>query len=474
MSFITVPASVRPSKIPGSLIVDGVDLMHDFNPSTARTVPGCPEWSREVVTAPSAVAIRWNREQDGLTMLDLKSRLTDRLTPIVVDGVADFVRPLAGRAWSSWHPTTDRTVATSVGDPIFRELLSRPTVDHLLVHEGGSPREGAFDFVRRIVGREGGLSDLGAEYLGCFTAEQVNRDYQDSDARGLSCGLTGVAHVVAKGAGADAFLGLPYWAGHCPCHLTIERLATAYLLTGSPRALDQLVSLVTHAFRTEYYLELEADRYGRVAVNGFYNDTPRMIGWPLVVGATFLDVMQRVSKTGSSGAALATLLGPGVVRFLEVHIANVLDHWGPGVWSPFETSLPNGGHTKDPHDVPFMHVPLIVGARRLAGYGVRGAKRLEQLSLDFVENHCVDTAAPGVAFYYDALKAGGGVGSRALSNGVGTWFIAAFAGTGRKLELRMIEESFGTNRFGVPDIDFRNTLTPGLDWIPEGWGGDPP
>lgn len=428
-------------------------------------VPGCPGWTRAHVWVGGLDVVRWRN--GDVVLFDVMSDATDHLTEIEVDGITDFIRPLAGRGFSSEHPG-EAKITTSAGDPVVRKWLAKNPVDHLLTHEGGSPRESALDAIARLADREAGLSPIGRDYLGAFTEAQLNRPYQDPDAIGFPSGLTGPVHVEAKGAGANAFVGVPYWAAHCACHFTVDRLASAWELTGNPRALDQLVRLVVHALRSDYYLELEADRYGKVSVNGFYSYSPRMIGWPLKAIARTLGVLRRAAKIDPvGGMKLAATLGPRLKAFAEVHVANVLSRWPVGVWSPFANKDSTGGHTKEEHDVVFMQAVLAMGARECAKFGVIGASELHARSVEWIDRYGWDRDGASVMFFYDALKAGGGTSLRSPGNGVGLWTIQAVSGTGCELEARLIEEARTTNCWGVPEIDTRNSLFPGLEWIPD-------
>lgn len=428
-------------------------------------VPGCPGWERRHGWIKGLILVRW--ECAGVVLIDVMSTANDRLVEIDVDGVSDYIRPLAGRGYSSAHPG-EAKFGSSAGDPVVRKWLAKNPVDHLLTHEGGSPRESALDAIARLADREGGLSPIGRDYLGAFAEAQLNRPYQDPDGHGFPSGLTGAAHVEAKGAGASAFLGVPYWAAHCPCHFTVDRLATAWELTGNPRALDQLIRLMVHALRTEYYLELEADRYGKVGVNGFYSYSPRMIGWPLKAIARTLEVLRRAAKIDPiGGTKLAAMLGPRLKAFAEVHVANVLSRWPVGVWSPFANTDSTGGHTTEEHDVVFMECVLAMGARECAKFGVIGARELNSRCVEWLDRYAWDRAGPSVMIWYDALKSGGGTSPRSPGNGVGLWTIQAVSGTGCELERRLIDEARANEFWGVPEIDTRNGLFPALEWIPD-------
>lgn len=432
----------------------------------ASPVAACPGWERRIgFLGNGARLVRW--QKDARILLDVMNPMPDRLLGIEVDDVPDQIRPLAGRGYSNGHPG-EAKIEESAGDVVVRKWLAKNPVDHLLTHEGGSPRESGLDAIARLALREGGLSAVGRNYLGAFTEAQLNRPYQDPDDRGFPSGLTGIARVESKGAGANAFLGLPYWAAHCPCHFTVDRLATAWELTGNPRALDQLIRLMVHALRTEYYLELEADQFGRVGVNGFYASAPRMIGWPLVAIARTLGVLRRAAKIDEGGAKLAALLGPQLKAFGEAHIANVLKRWGLGIWSPFATTDGTGGHTTEKHDVVFMECVLAMGARRCAEFGLFGAAELAHRCVEWIDSYGWARSNPNaVMLWYDALEAGGGTSPRSPWNGVGLWTIQAVSGTGTELERRLIEEARETNFGGAVEIDSRNSLFPLLEWSPD-------
>lgn len=455
------------TSIPSVINHNGLKIAPDAARLSETSVPGCPGWRRGFGEFGELSMVRWTGP-GGIVLVDVMSRATDHLLEIDVDGTPDLIRPLAGRGYSSAHPG-EAKIEKSAADVVTAKLLARDPIDHYLTHEGGSPRESGIEAYGRLARREGGLSPLARDYLGAWVEAQLHRPYQDPDHAGIPSGLTGVAHVEAKGCGASGWIGVPYWAAHCPCHATVEKLATAYTETGSPRALDQLIRLMVHMLRTEYYLELEPDQYGRVSVNGFYSYSPRMIGWPLKAVATTLRVLRHAAKIDPDGGTkLAALLGPRMKAFAEHHIKHVLDRWGHGVWSPFETSDSTGGHSKEPHDVVFMQSVLAMGARECwKEAAATGAFGLYRKSAFWIDANAWELSGDPIAICYDALRSGGGTGIGTVNNGVRLWTVQAMTGTGTGLERALIAEARRTNFWNVPDVDTRNNLLTGLEWIPD-------
>lgn len=442
--------------IPNTLTVDSIPVpIAGSGWTPPLSVDGCPGWTRETFTTDAAVVVRWydrfvarlGGPAEPVVLLDVMNRQRDRLLTVDADGKIELVWPLAGLGFSSGHPG-EATDKEGQGDSIWKKALAQPFVDRMLYHEAGSPRAGAYDPIATLAKRDGFLSKTKQEMLGRFVEEQLRRPYQDPEANGIPVGLYGSARLPT-----GTFPGVTHWEGPCLCHLAVLKLVTAYELTGSPRALDQLVRLIFHAAGTNYYL-----KPGKLL-----QTAPRMGGWWLFALAKTMRVLKQVPS-------LASALGPRVYTMAAKVVKELNDAWAPGVWSPWETTNGAGGHTTEPHDIGFMQSVLGLGALTCANQGVVGARRLWSKVVDWLDAYAWDRSNPHeVVVYYDVLRAGGGTLPRPAGDGVRFWMISILQGSDTELEARFAARAIDTRWWGLEEIDTRLGLFPVLNWRPEGF-----
>lgn len=432
--------------IPGKLVVGGFSLNPNipagFTPSVP--MPGCPGWTRAHWTCPVAVVVKW-QHTDGTVLLDLFNRSATAALAITVDGATDNVWPLAGRAWSSKPPASVvGDVPKGSGDKFIAEQAARVPIDHVETGEHGSPRNFWHDPIELWAARDHGLSPTAVAYLDAWVSFQVRRPYQDADALGLPAAFYAehrASTAPSPKYGVSPFPGAEYLQAHDNQHFTVERLAAAWRLTRSPRALDQLIRCALHALDTEGYWQ--------PPFKGWFSFAPRSPGWMLKETHVLFDVLAEI------GGPLFDELAPRLVKRATQTIDAINGRWTDDVWSPFATTLTATGHSPLLHGVAFEHAILLTGVRSWIGI-VPGAKRLASKLEEWIERFAWDhSEATKLLIYYDAIAPGAGPqppGSEPL--GVAGWVVGAMIGTGGEFELRAKKRALETKCWNVPE-DYR-------------------
>lgn len=354
------------------------------------------------------------------------------------------VLPGCGIAWSSSAPSWRVDAEPSQWDALY---APKPwhKVDDGWTFMTGSPRNRFFS--PHVWRAQGGLSRDMEVWLDRYVRWQLQRSYQSPDpVRALPRALTGHPHIGGEWT-RDPLAGtITPMDTH---HQTVGVLRDAYLLTGNPRALDQIVREITWA--------LASQDYYRTDWPWPYGGIERVPGWLLVSLADAAECFKRAGL--QSLVETMALHAEAHVRLLETIGFNE-----EGL--PRIISAADGRHLEVPHNLPWQGSIVAFGLYRVHKVlGVPGARELGDRYLDYVENHGWD----GKGVVYDSIPhyPEDDVGPRSAGvPGIGMWPAASLIEAGRRespLLRYLVERSQEVKVSGQPLLSGHTDA--GLSWF---------
>jgi hypothetical protein len=288
---------------------------------------------------------------------------------VASDGLeyAREVPPWCGIAWSS-DPPTRATAAppTSTWDPKY-SLTSWAKTDVAWTMTTGSPRNRFFSEHRWRAAR-GGVSRAMEEWFDRYVRWQLQRSYQQPEAqRAFPRVLLGQSAVGGK---ATPYPGIGTVLPGDTHHWTVGLLADAFLLTGDPRAFDQLTRAMSWALATQDYY--------RVDWPYPYGGSERVPGWLLV-------------SLADAGEAFDAAGYASLVEWCRLHATAHVERLETIGFN--ESGLPNivsapdpGRHLSVPWNSPWQGAIVGFGLQRVHEVlGVPGAHELGLRWVDYVE-----------------------------------------------------------------------------------------
>lgn len=368
---ISEPASAAPPKPPAVLVGAG-EVEQRVELTLEHPVLVLPGWMRfDAQVAPGVLAQAYVSQTT--TLVDV---FNVGATPIRIafEGVAgdllEYDRTVptwCGISWSSSPPT--RSAEAPAGGPwdSAYPVLPWAKVDVGWTMTTGSPRNRFFSEHRWRAAR-GGVTRAMEAWLDRYVRWQTQRSYQQPDPlRAFPRTMLGLAPAGGKPVTYPTLGTVLPGDTH---HWTVGVLADAFLLTGDPRALDQLTRAMSWALATQDYY--------RVDWPYPYGGAERVPGWLLV---SFADAAEAFDAAGYAS------LVEWCQDHASAHVEN-LERLGFN-----ELGLPNivtapdpGRHLSVPFNAPWQGATVAHGLLRVDQVlGVPGARELAQRWLDYLE-----------------------------------------------------------------------------------------
>lgn len=416
---------------PIKLFVDGVEASISFGEPT-RVFLGV---DRRVLTVDGFVGLSgFSFERGGTLQLALfvdadfevprHIRFGEDLDDVEL---SRLVQPGAGIAVTIGEPWP--VVATSFSSkwaPFWAELAARPweKVDVAWTFTTGSPRNRFFSELERAgidsplrfpgLGIMKAIPFVGASadtarVLDRSVRYQLQRRFQH---RGIKAYPAALAGAPCTNLPSYALPGVGTVTAHDSHHFTLQPLAAAFRLTGSPLALDQICALLTHALATEAYFD--------AGWHWPYGNIPRPAGWLNVALADALECLPFGFPWTS----------PLYEKVLDVAHEHVQLQRSIGFSPEGRSNLfggPDARHLLVDCNFPWQDAVQAFGLLRLDELaGIEGAREHGIALLDSIEAFGWNPAT-GVA--YDSIphfaKDFGVAPKASPGNGIGTWIAPA-------------------------------------------------
>lgn len=415
--------------IPKSVVIDGVETEIAGAWSEGVDVPVCPDWKRRTKTAPGGKGVvnhlvRWSRV-DGVELIDLASDSAGITQVVVFDQNGKLetlsLPPLTRLPFSSevFGQVGDLKTGPTAGDQMLGGLVAKGRIDldydgdqesdYWYAGQTGSPRNMFEIPIDEWIRDAGQVSVQALNFLHEFTDYQTTRPYQDlawsgsSDLNGQPAAL--INGVVRKAPETKSRYSL--------LHMTVDYLECDWRIRRSPRATDQIFSLLSYAMVREAWYDPQDP--------AFYYKIPRIPGWFFRAVRAVCRIARQAINAKLPGWEAVAAIATNWKNHAKAHALRIWNAWTKNTWSPFANTDSAGGHTHLLHDIPFMQAVLAHGCFAMAEFDVDFRKLGLKIARWLDKHGWMRGGERRVRTCYDAIHPDAGASLFLPIDGVGYW-----------------------------------------------------